>query len=145
MPNPTPTVTKRILQFFYFIFAVMVISMVGMIGTIIDRSINDGGLMPRSALMNRYACEGFPKPFSLIYRHGKDSIELRVDMPTGLEGPILYGDILNGKIIWLGHTAVNTQLGFFPPVEVVYDAAHILRVVDPNLPARTERLCNRKT
>jgi hypothetical protein len=104
------------------------------LGFLIKRIVNNGGLMPRPTTMQTYVCKGFAEPFSLDFRHGMDSVQLHK------QGVLLDGNLLNGKIVWIGLPAVAAQLGFVPPTEITYDDSSSLRVLDSG---QVERICQR--
>jgi hypothetical protein len=107
---------------------------VGNLGFLLKRVVANHGLMPRPTAMQTYACKGFPQPFSLDFRHGMDSVQLHY------QTVLLDGNLLNGKIQWIGLPAVAAQLGFVPPTEITYDDSSSLRVLDQG---QVERICQR--
>jgi hypothetical protein len=106
----------------------------GNLGFLIQRVVEDRGLMPRPTAMESYACKGFAVPFTLDFRHGMDTVKLRVPSVT------LEGKLLNGKMEWIGLSAVSPPLGFVPPTEITYDDSSSLRVLDTD---QVERICQR--
>jgi hypothetical protein len=114
--------------------AITVLVMLGYIGL---RVVRDGGLMPRPTNLDVYACQGFPAPFALAFRHGMDVVQLRVGET------FLYGEIVNNHITWEEAPKVRATLGFAAPTDIVYDDAHRLRLIDPNQTAPVERVCER--
>jgi len=114
--------------------AVTVLVMLGFIGL---RVVRDGGLMPRPTALDTYSCIGFSSPLQLAFRHGMDVVQLRAGDVT------VWGELLNGKIAWEEPTRAQGQLGFAPPVEIVFDDVRALRVVDASQAVRTERVCER--
>lgn len=122
------------------IFPLVVISTLalGVAATLVftvNRAIGNHGLMPRPTPMESYACQGFAMPFDLDFRHGMDTVKLRIP------GMTLEGQLLNGRIEWTGLAAAAPQLGFAPPTEIVYDDTNTLRLLDAG---RVERICTRK-
>ncbi|MBI2749114.1 MAG: hypothetical protein HYX43_07175 [Burkholderiales bacterium] len=107
------------------------------LGFIVARVVRDGGLMPRPTALDTYSCVGFASPLQLAFRHGMDVVQLRAGDVT------VWGELLNGKIAWEEPARAQAQLGFAPPVEIVFDDVRALRVVDASQAARTERVCER--
>jgi len=114
--------------------AITVLVMLGFIGL---RVVRDGGLMPRPTALDTYSCIGFSSPLQLAFRHGMDVVQLRAGDVT------VWGELLNGKISWEEPARAQAQLGFAPPVEIVFDDVRAVRVVDASQAVRTERVCER--
>jgi len=121
------------------VLPIIAICVIGTIGFIVTRAVQNGGLMPRPTDLDSFVCKGFPSPFNMVFRHGMDVVQLRTSTVT------LYGDFLNGKISWEGLPNAVAQLGYMPPSEIVYDDARTLRLIDASVAFRTERVCERKS
>jgi nitrate reductase NapE component len=121
------------------VLPVIAVCVIGTIGFIVTRAVQNGGLMPRPTALDSFECKGFPSPFNMVFRHGMDVVQLRSGTVT------LFGDLLNGKIAWEALPNAITQLGFMPPSEIVYDDANTLRLIDASATIRTERVCERRS
>jgi nitrate reductase NapE component len=121
------------------VLPVIAVCVIGTIGFIVTRAVQNGGLMPRPTALDSFVCKGFPSPFNMVFRHGMDVVQLRTSTVT------LYGDLLNGKIAWEALPNAIAQLGFMPPSEIVYDDANTLRLIDASATTRTERVCERRS
>ena len=116
-----PTGSKRLglqtlLNGVVFIPAVIIpvaaIAVLGTLGFIGLRVVNNGGFMPKPTSLDTYSCAAFVKPFQLAFRHGMDVVQLR-------SGDVaVWGDILNGKITWEEPGKVQLALGFTADVLV---------------------------
>jgi hypothetical protein len=106
----------------------------GNLGFLLTRVAENHGLMPQPTAMETYACKGFAQAFTMEFRHGMDTVKLHAATVT------LDGNLLNGKIGWMGLPAGTSPLGFAPPTEITYDDSNSLRVLDLN---QTERICAR--
>jgi len=119
------------------VLPLIAIAVLATLGFLVARVVRDGGLMPRPTALDTYSCIGFASPLQLAFRHGMDGGQVRAGDVT------VWGDLLNGRIAWEGPARVQAQLGFAPPVEIVFDDMRALRVVDASQAVRTERVCER--
>jgi hypothetical protein len=116
------------------VISCIAVAVLVVLGFTLKRAFANHGLMPQPTAMERYTCKGFALPFTMDFRHGMDTVKLHAATVT------LDGNLLNGKIGWVGLPAGTSPLGFVPPTEITYDDSNSLRVLDLD---QTERICER--
>jgi hypothetical protein len=99
------------------------LTVLGVIGFIAYRSVQNGGLMPRPSTRLRYDCPASPQPYAFYFRHGLDPVQIR--MPGGA----LDGVLFEGKIVWGPAAGAGAPPGFVPPRELTYDSARSIRLL----------------
>lgn len=94
----------------------------GMITSIVARTLHNHQFLPTPTALMVYDCPGFATPVAIHFRHGLEVMQWHSN------GTTHYGHLLNGHVDWqqtTPHTAV-----FDGPTELLYDDAHSIRVQD---------------
>lgn len=90
--------------------------------SIVINAINNHGLIPPPARMDRYDCTAPVGNFSILYLHGTDRVQIK--SANGM----LEGSVHQNRFDWQGFGDDRTLLGFAPPTEILFEDAHTLRV-----------------
>ena len=99
-------------------------AVIGVISTIVWRTVHNHQFLPIPKALAPYTCQGFAAPFSIAFRNGVNVVQLRAN------GQTLDGTVLNGRIEWAQTPGKPGPLAFALPTHIVYVDTHSIHVLD---------------
>ncbi|MGI9135287.1 MAG: hypothetical protein ACR2I0_15325 [Rhodoferax sp.] len=121
---PPPRV-GRIALVPYLVLPCIALAVLAMLVGLVRRAVHDKGLMPPPAAARSYACQDFATPFTLLYRHGAEVLQLQAAAQR------FAGTLSAGAIVWADVAAVQAALGGAAPTQIDFIDPKGLQVRDP--------------
>jgi hypothetical protein len=102
--------------------SIIALGVLGVIGSIAVKAVNNHGLMPIPSPLARYECRGDKLQFVLFYLHGTERVKVQSDLG------VLEGKVYQNWFDWGTSGNSSTLLGFVPPGEIVFEDAQTVRI-----------------